>query len=60
MDSRAPSRDELNTISLHKELVAHADSINEQLILQPYDTVYGEYVLINESNTVFKFKREAL
>ncbi len=56
MDSRAPSRDELNTISLHKELVAHADSINEQLILQPYDTVYGEYVLINESNTVFKFK----
>ena len=56
MDSRAPTRDELNIISTHKELVAHNDSINEQLILQPYETVYNEYVLINESNTVFKFK----
>lgn len=54
--SRAPSRDEENEISLLKELVNHKNMIDEQLIIPDFGDVYADYVLINEGKTAFKFK----
>ena len=51
-----PSRDELNTISLLKELVNHKEMINEQLLIPTFEQVYEDYVLVNEGKTLFKFK----
>lgn len=53
---RAPSREELNAIALLKELGNHQDMIFEQLVNSDYDTVYSDYVLVNEGKTLFKFK----
>lgn len=51
-----PSREEMNTISLLKELKYHYDMIYEQLLGCSLEQVYEDYVLVNEGKTSFKFK----
>lgn len=55
-ESRAPTKDELRTIALTKELVNHQEMIVEQILRQPIERVQEDYVLVNEGKTVFKFK----
>lgn len=55
-DSRSPTKDELNTISLCKELTNHKEMIHEQLLMVPVDDIYRDYVMVNEGKAVFKFK----
>lgn len=55
-DGRPPTKAELNTLSLVKELANHKDMIHEQLIIPSFDDVYRDYVLVNEGKTLFKFK----
>lgn len=52
----APSRDEMTTIGLLKELTNHSDMISEQILSVPFDEVYEDYVLVPENKTAFKFK----
>jgi len=55
-EGRNPTRDEMSTISLLKELVNHKDMIAEQILFPTFEEVYEDYVLVNEGKTVFKFK----
>lgn len=55
-ESRSPSKDEMNTIQLLKELVNHKDMIMEQILEPSFEDVYNDYVLVSEGKTMFKFK----
>lgn len=55
-EHRSPTREELHSISLLKELVNHKEMINEQLLTTTKESINEEYVLVNENKTSFKFK----
>lgn len=55
-ESRGPSRDEQNSISLLTELANHRDMLLEQILNEPFEQVYEDYVLVNEGKNLFKFK----
>jgi ATP-dependent DNA helicase DinG len=52
----SPSREEMNSIALLKELTNHREMIQEQLMIPDFETIYADYVLVNEGKTAFKFK----
>lgn len=51
-----PSKDEMASISLLKELANHKEMISEQILIPSYESVCEDYVLVNEGKTLFKFK----
>lgn len=52
----SPTREEQNTISLLKELANHKEMIVEQIMIPSFESVYEDYVLVNEGRTLFKLK----
>lgn len=51
-----PTQAELNEFTTYKEYVKHRDTILEQLLEPPIESVYEQYVLVNEGKTAFKIK----
>lgn len=51
-----PSKDEIASIALLKELTNHREMLSEQILTPSYDSVNEDYVMVNEGKTVFKFK----